>query len=495
MRKITEYFTKQILTPHSYQSNELDIQLKSAEKIIDFGIWKYDVDKDIGFWSDKMFELFTMQNSKAPTFEKVYDMIHPEDQEHFKTLYDNAIKDKADYRVYYRIIDNNGEVKFLEQYCEVIVDESNKVINLIGTTVDVSEKEYIQQAFNNYVKQMEEVSKVIDPGIWSIEVPSQKILFYSPRLEYICGYRSIDFETDQMTWRTIIHRDDLAVYDERNRSLESGKVPHMEYRIIHKNSGIKWVHDEVIPTYSRNGELVRLDGIITDLTEQRKTQQQLAYLASHDNLTALPNRQLFNDELNALLMKSKLTKTSFSIMYLGLDGFKRINDSLGHLAGDKLLVEASSRVKKCTSSQDFVARMGGDEFAIMIKNVNDVERVIKNAKKMIDILEMPYEIDTHELYITASIGISMYPSDGDDATILLGKADRALYRAKEVGKSNYQLYMPSLDVETYKLYSLDQDLRKAIDRDELIMYYQPKVETTTGLMVGAEALIRWNHPE
>jgi len=313
MNNLTEYFVKQTTTPNSYQSNELDIQLKNAEKIIDFGIWKYDIEKDIGFWSDKMFELFTMQKSEAPTFKRVYDVIHPEDKDHFKTLYDKAIKDKADYRVYYRIIDKNGEVKFLDQYCEVIVDESNKITNLIGTTVDVSEKEYIQQAFNNYVKQTEEVSKVIDPGIWSIEVQSQKILFYSPRLEYICGYQSIDFETDQMTWRTIIYRDDLADYDERNRDLESGKVPHMEYRIIHKNGGIKWVRDEVIPSYSRNGELVRLDGIITDLTEQRKTQQQLAYLASHDNLTALPNRQMFNDELNALLMESKFTKHHFPL--------------------------------------------------------------------------------------------------------------------------------------------------------------------------------------
>ncbi|MER2090493.1 MAG: EAL domain-containing protein [Sporosarcina sp.] len=503
MRRLSKFFIKpppssnnnEEFTPQDEVLSELAIKMRSAKKLIDFGLWKYDVGEDKSYWSDKVFEIFDMQKGEAPTIADLFDIIHPEDLERFKTLFAGALKEKTGSRISFRIIDKKGEVRFLEQYCEAVLDENENLLHFIGTTIDVSEIKRTQQNFKQYVKKAEEITEFLDAGIWTIDVRQQKMVFCSPRIEDISGYKSIDFETDKTIWRSIIYHEDLAKYDERNEKLKLGKVPKLNYRIVQKGGSIRWIRDEVVPTYTEGGELVRLEGIITDITEQREVQEQLEYLAYHDYLTKLPNRRMFDKELNAMFENVGLSDTPFSIMHLGLDGFKLINDSLGHLAGDILLKEFSLRVKACITSHDFVARIDGDEFAILIRNAKDVAQVIDIAKKMIDTLEEPYVIDNHELYVTASIGISLYPEDGDNATTLLGSADKALYRAKERGKNNYQLYMPSMNVEAYKLYSLDQDLRKAIERKELVVYYQPKVEAKTGLMVGAEALIRWNHPE
>ena len=182
-------------------------------------------------------------------------------------------------------------------------------------------------------------------------------------------------------------------------------------------------------------------------------------------------------------------------MFLDLDRFKYVNDTLGHSIGDKLLKKISNKIKQCLGDDDVLARLGGDEFAILLPNIRNTNQVIEYAKTIIESLEEPFHIEKYELFITASIGISIFPNDGEDSETLIKHADSALYKAKEKGKNTYQIFTSSMDAETYKIFTLESDLRKALELNQLELYYQPQICATTHQIIGAEALIRWNHPE
>jgi len=232
---------------------------------------------------------------------------------------------------------------------------------------------------------------------------------------------------------------------------------------------------------------------IRDMTKIKQNEETIKFMAYHDGLTNLPNRRFFNDRLQCEVEAAKRNKHSFVLMYIDFDRFKYINDSLGHLYGDKLLQEIALRLKKCIRKTDFVARNGGDEFSIILPDTNR-EDAIEIAEKVIEYIQSPFYIDEYEIYMTASIGVSTYPFDGINATEIVKKADAALYRAKEKG-NQYKIFHNGMDLKSYRTFILQNDLRKAIGRQELFLVYQPRAEIKTGRVTGVEALLRWNHGE
>jgi diguanylate cyclase (GGDEF)-like protein len=229
------------------------------------------------------------------------------------------------------------------------------------------------------------------------------------------------------------------------------------------------------------------------LQQKKRTEDWFNYLAFHDELTSLPNRMMLNQRLDQALSRHSRAGTQLAIVFMDLDRFKVINDSLGHEAGDVLLRQVADRLRGESRKGDTVARMGGDEFVLLIENPETLMDVSACAQRVVERLSAPYVLARNDCHITVSAGISIYPSDGVDSQTLLKAADVAMYRAKELGRNNYLRYAPSMNVHTLERLELESDLRHALERDEFLLHYQPIVETATGLITGTEALLRWNH--
>jgi len=231
---------------------------------------------------------------------------------------------------------------------------------------------------------------------------------------------------------------------------------------------------------------------ISTLAIQRVEKIHLAY---HDILTNLPNRALFYDQLSSGIAQAKDKGKMSAVLFLDLDRFKLVNDTLGHAVGDKLLQAVSQRLRECIRSVDMVARLGGDEFTIILPQIKGEEDVIEICHKIKEILRPSFSLEGQDVYITTSIGISLYPGDGADPEILLKNADTALYRAKEKGRNNYQFYIPAMNAKAFHLLTMESKLRQGLEREEFILYYQPLIDLKTKGVVGMEALVRWQHSQ
>jgi diguanylate cyclase (GGDEF)-like protein/PAS domain S-box-containing protein len=234
--------------------------------------------------------------------------------------------------------------------------------------------------------------------------------------------------------------------------------------------------------------------VFRDVTEAHATSLAMLRAAEHDGLTGLPNRALLGDRICQAISAARRHSKHVALLFLDLDGFKHINDSLGHPVGDKLLQSVAARIKNCGRAADTISRLGGDEFVVMLSELDQAEDAGLAARRILGAIAEAHIIDDHELHITASIGVSVFPDDGDDAETLVKNADTAMYQAKENGRQRYQFFKPAMNARAVERQSIEQSLRRAVDRHEFALHYQPKIDFKTGLITGAEALIRWTHP-
>jgi diguanylate cyclase (GGDEF)-like protein len=230
------------------------------------------------------------------------------------------------------------------------------------------------------------------------------------------------------------------------------------------------------------------------LQQRKREDDRVHHIAFHDDLTALPNRLMLTERLDQALGRHRRAGMTLAILYVNLDRFKVINDSLGHDAGDVLLCLVADRLRAQVREGDCLARVGGDEFVVLIENYDNSMAVSDCAQRLIEQLSDPYRLGKKDCHVTVSIGISTFPADGGDSQSLLKAADVAMYRAKETGRNNYQYYLPSMNIHTLERLELESDLRRALERGEFFLHYQPKVEVASGLITGVEALLRWKHP-
>jgi diguanylate cyclase (GGDEF)-like protein/PAS domain S-box-containing protein len=267
------------------------------------------------------------------------------------------------------------------------------------------------------------------------------------------------------------------------------------YRVRRKDGTYVWF--ETTSRAIRSGETGAIAEIVSvsrDISERRQAEAQIEYQAYHDALTGLPNRLLFRDRLTIALAHAKRSQTPLTVMFLDLDRFKYVNDTLGHSLGDELLRAVAARLRTVLREGDTISRMGGDEFTILLGDVTSAGDAAKIAQKLLDTVAHPLRVEGHELYVTTSIGIAMFPEDGDTAEALLKNADSAMYRAKEVGRNSYQLCTRAMNSRAAERLSIENALRRAVEREELVLHYQPLIHLETRELAGYEALLRWNRP-
>ena len=289
--------------------------------------------------------------------------------------------------------------------------------------------------------------------------------------------------------------------------LYEGKPHNLDYRVMLPDRSCSFVHGQAELTPDGRGS-ISMRGTIQDITELKHAEGRIEFLAYYDSLTGLPNRVLFNDRLNQALIASRRAGHMLAVMFFDLDCFKRVNDTLGHGAGDELLKEVGRRMRGTLRQADAVsrvseddrvdpslARLGGDEFTVMLPGLHDVDESVAVAQRLLAELSKPFHLDGYEMHVTASVGIAVYPTDGDNVEDLLKHADTAMYYAKNDGKNNFQFFTEEMHARAIARFNLESDLRRALDREELVLYYQPKYEASGENVVGVEALVRWLHPD
>jgi len=339
-------------------------------------------------------------------------------------------------------------------------------------------------------------------GVWDRDFVNDT-LYLSDRWKEMVGYKNEELKTKSDTWEILVHPDDFENAKRDLRNHLEGKTKSYEniHRLKHKNGHWIWVLDRGQRILSKDGKVIRMLGTQTDITkrkeleiELKKQKEVLSYQANYDSLTNLPNRTLFNDRLAQSIEKSKRNNVKFALFFLDLDMFKQINDSLGHEIGDKVLIKVGNRIRKVLRKEDTLARLGGDEFTIITEQLTKVEDAGILACKILAILKKPITVNEHSLYVSISIGISLFPNDSKSANSLLKYADSAMYKAKDEGRDNYQFYSHEMTEKVFERVVLETSLRLAIKNEEFVVYYQPQINSKNNKLTGMEALVRWQHP-
>jgi diguanylate cyclase (GGDEF)-like protein/PAS domain S-box-containing protein len=283
--------------------------------------------------------------------------------------------------------------------------------------------------------------------------------------------------------------------DHEQRLKERQAFRDLELRHQADDGKVTYLSLTGMPAFADNGEFRGYRGIGRDITERKLSEEHIQYLATHDSLTDLPNRFMFSEMLNVAIESARRHQRKLAVLFIDLDRFKNINDTLGHDAGDELLTEVAKRLRSCLRGADLVGRLGGDEFVILLQDIEDTEQAVRVAEKILAATIDPIVVQDQECRITASIGICFYPDDAEDEQALMKNADIAMYRAKEEGKNTWQFYSPDIKTRSLERLMLENHLRLALERNEFFLHYQAKRNLQNGMVAGVEALVRWRHPE
>jgi len=380
---------------------------------------------------------------------------------------DYLIKGQIDARGLLRSLRYSIERKSMEEALFVATERAQVTLNCIGDAVACTDIEGNVTYLNLVAEKM--------TG-WSLPEAAGRPLAEVFRI------------LDAISRKIAPHPLDRAVDPNRTVHLPSNSI------LIGRDESEIPIEDSVALIHDREGQVTGAVIVFRDVSAARAMALQMTHLAQHDFLTGLPNRMLLNDRVSQAIALAPRHQKKVAVLFLDLDGFKYINDSLGHPTGDKLLQSIAKRLVNCVRRSDTVSRQGGDEFVVLLSEVERPEDPAIAARRLLQAVAEPHSIDQHDLHVTTSIGLSVYPNDGLDAETLIKNADTAMYQAKENGRQGYQFFKPAMNIRAVERQSIEESLRRALERQEFALHYQPKINLSTGEIAGAEALLRWTHP-
>ena len=420
--------------------------------------------------------------------------IHPEDSFKAIATIETQFRTGDDFEEEYRIIRPDESICWVRVRAFPVRDVMGKVNRFVGIAEDITKRREAEEALRKSEEQFRLTFEMAPIGM-AISTLKGKFTKVNQALCDALGYSQA--ELLELSFAEISHPDDWEIHHNLEQKLIDGKESNfqIEKRFIAKNGRVVDTLLKVLVVFDANRKPLHFNNQIVDITERKHMEQQLIHDALHDALTGLPNRALFMDRLEQQLKRSQRQRGYlFAVLFLDLDRFKVVNDSVGHLVGDKLLIEIGRRLEKSIAPTDTVARLGGDEFTILLEDISSKSQAILVAESIYQTLTFPFHIQGYELFTSASIGIALSDQGYEKPEDILRDADLTMYSAKEQGKARYEIFDYSLRDRALQRLELETDLRRALDRGEFEVYYQPITSLPLGTLAGFEALARWNHP-
>ena len=420
------------------------------------------------------------------------EITFPADRERVRETVRQGLANRRRFEMEYRVVRADGQVRWVWERGVGIFGSDGKLEAMEGYVQDIDDRKQAAQALQEAERRYRSIFENAIEGIFQ-STPEGGYLAVNPTLARIYGYSSP--EELIVGLRDIEHQ--LYVEPERRNEfmrlmVENGSVKNFESRIFRRDGHIIWISENARAVHSETGELLFYEGTVETITERKLYEEQIQHQATHDSLTGLPNRTMLHNYLQRAIQTADAGNSVPAVVFVDLDQFKYINDSLGHQAGDKLLKTVAQRLVACVRDTDMVARQGGDEFVIVLGNQRDEESITEVLQRILNSVSQPWLMDERELNITCSLGVSRYPEDGEDVETLLKNADSAMYKAKEVGRNNFQFFASNMHAQVPNHLDMLVNLLPAIEHEEFQLYYQPKISLDSGRIVGAEALIRWD---
>jgi diguanylate cyclase (GGDEF)-like protein/PAS domain S-box-containing protein len=390
----------------------------------------------------------------------------------------------------YRMRTKGGEFRWMQTVGRIVEQgPAGRALRMSGTHRDVT-------ALKRTTDLVRKLSQAVDQSANMVTItdPAGVIEYVNPKFCEVTGYAREEIIGREL-WSMKSLDMPVATFKDVWEALNAGREWHGELHNRKRNGEFYWCLESISPVRDEQGQIMNFVCVAEDISDRKHAETTIRHLAYYDALTGLPNRRLFRDRLEQTKTSAQRSGSLFGLMYLDLDRFKHVNDTLGHEVGDMLLKAAAQRISECLRKGDTMARLGGDEFAVIVSEVTQHEHLATVADKIVRAMQAPFVLNNFELFSSTSVGISVFPTDGSDTDALIKNADVALYRAKEQGRNNFQFFLPDMSARSMERLVIESKLRHAIEREELELHYQPQIELASGRVIGVEALLRWRSPE